>query len=131
MRPFSALVLCVLCTCTTLLAAADTPEGLAFYEKEIAPLLVKTCGKCHGAEAIQTKKIKGKYLMDSWAAMVKGGESGKASVVPGNLDKSTIIEAIRWKNEDTAMPPKEKLPPAAIAAIEKWVQMGAPHPDKK
>jgi hypothetical protein len=42
------------------------------------------------------------------------------------------MEAIRWTNEDFQMPPKNnggKLPDAQIAALEKWIKMGAPWPE--
>ena len=44
--------------------------------------------------------------------MLKGGDSGPA-VVPGEPDKSLLIEAVRYQNADLQMPPKGKLPDAA------------------
>ncbi|NBV87036.1 MAG: DUF1549 domain-containing protein, partial [Verrucomicrobia bacterium] len=61
------------------------------------------------------------------AGMLKGGKEGPV-LVPGDLEKSKLIESIRYQNDDTAMPPKEKLPDSAIADIEAWVKMGAPDP---
>jgi hypothetical protein len=59
--------------------------------------------------------------------MLKGGKDGVV-LVPGDLDKSKIITAIRYKDDDTAMPPKEKMPDNVIADFEAWVKMGAPDP---
>ena len=39
----------------------------------------------------------------------KGGDTGPA-VVPGNLDESLLITAIRYKDDSLQMPPKTKLP---------------------
>ena len=54
-----------------------------------------------------------------------------AQAVPGEPDKSRIIEAVRYKNEDLQMPPKSKgkLADAEIETLEKWVKMGAPWPN--
>ena len=66
-------------------------------------------------------------LLDTKAGARKGGESGPA-VVPRDLKKSLLIEAVRWSDEDLQMPPKKKLSAAQITALERWVQMGAPDP---
>ncbi len=39
-----------------------------------------------------------------------------------------MIQGIRYKDSDFEMPPKEKLPDAEIAVLEKWVKLGAPWP---
>ena len=66
--------------------------------------------------------------MDHIGYLKSGGDTGPA-VVPGDPEKSPMIEAIRYKNDDFKMPPKEKLPDAEIAALEKWVKLGAPWPE--
>ena len=105
-------------------AAESTAEGLAFFEKKIRPVLVEHCYKCHSASS---EKVKGGLLLDTREGIRKGGESGHA-VVPKNLDESLLIEAIRYRDEDLEMPPKEKLSAAVIADFEKWIMMGAPDP---
>ena len=62
--------------------------------------------------------------------MLKGGEEGPA-VVPGNLEKSLMIHAVRYNDPEFAMPPKKKggkLSDSNIATLEEWVKMGAPSP---
>lgn len=104
-----------------------TPEQLAFFEKQIRPVLVDKCYQCHSAEA---EKIKGSLVLDTREGIRKGGDTGPA-VVPGNLPASLLIKAIRYADSDLAMPPKKqggKLPDNVIADFEKWVSMGAPDP---
>ena len=48
--------------------------------------------------------------------------------MPGDPEKSRLIEAIRYKNPDLQMPPDNPLPPAVVADFEAWVRMGAPDP---
>jgi Protein of unknown function (DUF1553)/Protein of unknown function (DUF1549)/Planctomycete cytochrome C len=104
--------------------SAPTPEQVAFFESKIRPVLAEQCYKCHSAKA---EKIKGGLVLDSRAGVVKGGDTG-AAIAPGDVDASLLIQAIRHLDEDLAMPPKKKLPPEQIAALEEWVKMGAPDP---
>ncbi|MCM8538771.1 MAG: PSD1 and planctomycete cytochrome C domain-containing protein, partial [Lentisphaeraceae bacterium] len=64
---------------------------------------------------------------------LKGGESEKAAVVPGDASKSYLMNLIRREDEDDAMPPKEaeKLTAAQVGWIEEWIDAGAPWPDDK
>jgi hypothetical protein len=93
-----------------------------FFEQKIRPVLVKHCYECHSAE---TKRPKGRLRLDSRAGLLKGGSSGPA-VVPGNVDDSPLIKALR--QDGVAMPPRGKLPAPVVADFERWVAMGAPDP---
>ncbi len=99
-------------------------DGTVFFESKIRPLLIEHCYKCHSE---QEGEQKGGLLLDRESGWLEGGEMGKA-VVPGNLQGSLLVHAIRREDEDTAMPPKEALPDSAIALLEEWIQMGAPGP---
>lgn len=103
-------------------AAEPDAAGLEFFEKSVRPLLVKHCYKCHAAD-----EDSGGLLLDSRDAILKGGDSG-AAIVPGDPNKSLLIEAVRYTNSDLKMPPKNRLPAADIELLEKWVAMGAPDP---
>src|SRR5436190_1213656 len=103
-------------------------EGYDFFEKRIRPVLVERCYKCHSASA---EKVKGEFVLDSREGMLKGGESGKPAVVAGDAEKSRLIEAIRYANDDLQMPPKKaggKLSDEQIADFIAWVNLGAPDP---
>jgi hypothetical protein len=105
-------------------AEEPTPDDIAFFESKVRPVLVERCYECHSAKS---EKIRGGFLLDSRAGIRKGGDTGPA-IAPGDPEASLLIEAIRHKSEDLAMPPKKKLPPEQIAALEEWVRMGAPDP---
>ena len=98
-------------------------EQLKFFESKVRPLLASKCVQCHGSE-----KQKGELRLDSLAATLKGGESGPA-VVPAKLEESLLIDAINY--ESFEMPPKSQLSAESIAALTRWVKMGAPWPDAK
>ena len=131
---FRLLLLCTAVLLPGVVAAAaappiaPTPEGLEIFEKKIRPVLVDSCYKCHSAEAAGEGKLKGGLRLDTREALIKGGESGKPAVVPGNADASRLIEAIRHTNADLQMPPKKKLRAEQVADFVEWVNMGAPDP---
>jgi hypothetical protein len=104
--------------------ATLTKEGVAFFETNIRPILAEHCYQCHSTQA---RKLRGKLLLDSQAGIAKGGENGPV-IVPGNVEKSRLIQAIRWIDPDFVMPPKEKLTPRQIEKFEQWIKMGAPDP---
>ena len=107
-----------------MIGPASADSGTAFFERKIAPILKRHCYDCHSHES---GKAKGGLVLDSRVGWTKGGGGGPA-IVPGQVDRSLLIKAIRHKNEDLQMPPKQMLPAREIALLEKWVAMGAPDP---
>jgi Protein of unknown function (DUF1549)/Protein of unknown function (DUF1553)/Planctomycete cytochrome C/Concanavalin A-like lectin/glucanases superfamily len=106
-------------------AAELTREEAEFFEKQVRPILSERCYSCHSDAQ---KKTKGGLVVDSLAGLLQGGDSGPA-IVPGEPDKSKLIEAIRYANDDFQMPPKGKLPEAEIDILTKWVKLGAKWPN--
>jgi hypothetical protein len=100
--------------------AIDPPE-LDFFERRIRPKLVEHCYKCHSLDA----ETKGGLRLDSREFARQGGDSG-AAVVPGNIEKSLLIAAVKY--ESLEMPPGRKLDDQTIADFVKWIEMGAPDP---
>lgn len=96
--------------------------GIEFFEKKIRPVLIEHCYQCHAESA---KKTKGGLRVDTREGLRTGGHSGPA-VVPGQVQGSLILQAIRHTNAELKMPPKGKLPEAVIADFVKWIEMGAP-----
>ncbi len=103
-------------------ARADEPSGMEFFERKIRPVLVEQCYKCHSSKA---KSPKGGLLLDTRERIRHGGDSGPA-VVPGDVESSLILDAIRY--DLLEMPPDKKLPDPVIADFETWIRMGAPDP---
>lgn len=103
---------------------AERPEGVAFFESRIRPILIDKCYSCHSSGAA---KIKGGLRLDSRVGLLKGGNSGPA-IVPGQPGESALLRAIAYTDDFSRMPPREKLPDAVIADFRRWVAMGAPGP---
>jgi len=107
------------------LPPASDKKGLT-YEKDIKPVLEKSCVKCHSGE-----KPKSKYRMDSLASVIKGGESGDAAIIPGNSAKSPMVAYVSELVEDMEMPPTDKrdkypaLTKEQIGLVRAWIDQGA------
>ncbi len=120
---------CLLCVSPSVAPAQEaiSQSQLAFFETKIRPVLVDKCYACHSEEA---GEIQGGLWLDSREGIRRDRDSG-AAVVPGNLNDSLLISAIRNRNDDLTMPPKDeggKLPDEIIRDFETWVRMGAPDP---
>jgi len=93
------------------------------YLKEIKPLLREKCFACHGG-----LEQKARLRLDTAALMKKGGKRGPA-ILPGNPDKSLLIERVTAKYETERMPPEgPPLSPGQIAKLKAWIAQGAPTP---
>src|SRR5262245_55936740 len=110
----------------TTTSAADFPaEDIEFFEREVRPLLVEHCHKCHGP-----KMQKGGLRLDSRAAVLKGGDTGPA-IKPGDVKESLLIDAINYDPDGYQMPPTGKLSDDQIATLTDWVKRKAPWPDSQ
>jgi len=102
--------------------AAQAADGDDQFERQVRPLLIERCHKCHSA-----KESKGGLRLDSRAAVLKGGESG-AAIVVNKPDESLLIQAVRHQS-GLQMPPDGKLTNAQVEALAKWIRDGAAWPD--
>lgn len=100
------------------------PDGIAFFEKRVRPILVEHCYSCHSATP--GAKVRGELRLDTREGVLKGGSSGPA-IVPGHPEKSLLIKAIRHTDE-LKMPPKAPLSREQVSDLVAWVKMGAPDP---
>jgi len=97
-----------------------SPADIEFFEKQVRPVLVENCTKCH-----DDKKQKGGLRLDARSFVLKGGDHGPAIDIadPG---KSILLKAIGYADEDMQMPPSGKLEPAQLEVLTKWIKAGAP-----
>src|SRR5215471_5024950 len=105
--------------------SAPSPEGVAYFEKNIRPLLVANCYGCHSSKL---DKPMGGLLLDSRAGRMRGGKSGVAVIVPGKPEQSLLLGAVLGNRGDLKMPPGKKLAEYEIEQLAQWIQMGAPDP---
>src|SRR5438045_7737803 len=96
-------------------AVAAEPVG---YAHDIAPLLHRWCVGCHAGVSPH-----GGLWLDSYAGLMRGGDTGPV-VVPGDPDESLLVAKVERRHRP-AMPPRRKLPPAAVRLIRAWISAGA------
>src|SRR5216117_1056642 len=94
------------------------------YVREVKPLLVERCYKCHGAS-----QQKGKLRLDTAASALQGGESGPA-LRRGRSAESLMVQAIKGTHPEISRMPYKKPPlsDVQIALIEQWIDQGASAP---
>ena len=103
-------------------AQSTEPGSEAFFRERVEPLLKRRCWACHGA-----LRQRGNLRLDSRQAMLLGGTRG-AALVPGDLDRSLLVQAIR-RQGDLLMPPPRALEHDELATLESWITAGAPWPE--
>jgi len=94
----------------------------------VEAIITQHCLDCHAAQDPE-----GKLVLETFAALMKGGESGPV-IVPGKSADSLLVKMIEGNFEKDGkkkiMPPgkRQKLQPAEIAVIRAWLDAGAPAP---
>src|SRR5262245_13617791 len=99
-----------------------TPEAVAFFEKEVQPILKAHCLKCHGDNP---KKIRGGLRLTSRDHVLKGGDLGP-TVSLDRPESSLLFKALSHKDEKFKMPPAGRLSDRDIDVLTRWVKAGLP-----
>ncbi len=118
-----AVLTAILSAALSVSIAAETKpdaKSIELFEKQVRPLLVGKCLACHGP-AQQLSSLR----LDSRDAILKGGNRGPA-IVPGAANLSLLAKALR--HDGLKMPMGGRLAEPEIAAVEKWINLGAPWP---
>jgi mono/diheme cytochrome c family protein len=95
-----------------------------FFISKVKPVFDANCMGCHGDAARAGLKL------DSRESVLKGGKSGPA-LVPGDPQKSLLMQAVRQDHDTLKMPPAGRLSDENIANLGKWVKDGAIWPEVK
>jgi hypothetical protein len=122
MRIICAFIGSLIVTAAAAFARGDEKKSEA-APVQIGPLLESRCIACHGPDTQE-----GDLRLDTRAAALKGGKHGPA-LKPGEPKSSLLLQAALHERKELAMPPKEKLTAAELAAMERWIRDGAPWPD--
>jgi mono/diheme cytochrome c family protein len=85
------------------------------FSKQIAPILVEHCGRCH------VDKASGEFTMGTYEQLMKGSKAGVV-LFPGDPVSSPLVSVI----ESGQMPPNgNRVPAEKLALVKKWVEQGA------
>ena len=103
-------------------APVKSLEEQIVYVDMVQPILNKRCVECH-----KESKSKGKFRMDSYELLVKGGKEGDG-IVPGKaIDSNIVYRCELPEDDDEHMPPESKTPieDHELAVIKWWIDSGA------
>jgi hypothetical protein len=104
------------------IAPVKSSQDQQIYADVVAPILERRCVQCH-----KEGKSKGKFRMDSYELLLRGGKEG-AGIVPGNaLESNIFVRMTLPKSDEEHMPPEGKpgLEEHEIAIIKWWLDQGA------
>jgi uncharacterized membrane protein len=103
-------------------AGGGTEQAGSHFDRVIAPILERTCTKCHNPD-----KKKGELLLTSREGIELGGDNGVV-VIAGKPDESPLVTRLELPlDHDDHMPPEDKpqLTAEEIAALRAWIANGA------
>jgi uncharacterized membrane protein YgcG len=113
---------CLPISLLAVVANAQSPAAAPdYFELKIRPLLATNCYSCHTDSAL------GGLRLDGRESMLKGGGRGP-SLVPGDPEKSLMIQAVRQTDPKLKMPMGSKLKDSEVADLVAWVKAGAVWP---
>lgn len=96
-------------------APAPAANAATSFVKNVAPVLVARCGRCHVSDT------KGEFAMDTFANLMKGPPAGVV-LFPGDPDGSRLIEVI----ESGDMPRGGgRVGATELATLKNWIKAGA------
>lgn len=106
------------------LTSAHAEEGTVSFEDDIAPIFENRCTYCHGEDEQEAG-----LRLDRRGHMLRGGDSGLPTIVPGQPEKSYLLEVVDHRDPVVKMPPDEdKIPQEEIDLLTRWIEQGANWP---
>src|SRR5216683_2972992 len=105
-------------------SAVALQGGSISFNRDIRPIMSDTCFRCHGPD--KSSRMAGMRL-DIREEALKPNHSGRFPIVPGDPDKSEIIERI-FATSEKIMPPKfahRELTQTQKDTVRRWVAQGA------
>ena len=88
--------------------------GGASFVKDVAPMLVAKCGRCH------VDGTRGEFSMPNYAALMRGPAAGVV-IFPNDPQGSRLVEVI----ESGDMPRGGSLTPQEFSSLKNWIAAGA------
>ena len=107
-----------------LLALLQTAQGEVRFNRDVRPIMAETCFRCHGPD--RSSRMAGMRL-DIRGEAIKPTASGAVPIVPGDPDKSAVVQRI-FAPGARVMPPgfvHKPLTDAQKRTIRQWISEGA------
>src|SRR5688500_13568031 len=101
--------------------AEKMKEGLDLFKAQVRQVLIDTCVDCHGGAEVESG-----LDLATRKGLVRGGSHGPAIVIGKAMD-SNVVRFIMHREQPYMPHEMDKLPDESIAAIAKWIDLGAPY----
>jgi hypothetical protein len=114
------IVLSSLCLGVSVVSSSVRAAGKIEYNRDVRPILAETCFACHGPDSAARKAD---LRLDRREQAIKA-----EAIVPGDPDKSALIERIFSDDKAQVMPPrktKKTLTAAQKETLKRWIASGA------
>lgn len=87
------------------------------FERDVLPILREHCIDCHSQQTSESD-----LRLDSAVGALRGGDSGESVIVPGNSQRSYLIERLTSKGSSRRMPPDEDpISDEKIQLLRSWI----------
>jgi mono/diheme cytochrome c family protein len=96
-------------------------EGLELFKSDVRQVLIDNCVDCHGGAEVESG-----FDLATRKGLVRGGAHG-ASIVVGKAMDSNVVRFISHQEKPYMPEGGDKLPAEQIAAIARWIDLGAPY----
>ncbi|MEQ8762532.1 MAG: c-type cytochrome domain-containing protein [Planctomycetota bacterium] len=113
-----------------LLTSVAVAQDRVDFEKQVLPILERSCGSCHGSPKAgangRRQRPKAGLVLDTRAGLERGGESGEI-LVPGDPEQSHLHYVVTRSPDDPEfMPAKgDALTKEQTDLIARWIREGA------
>ena len=114
-----AILLLALTTAAPM-SSSRAAEGDVNFNRDIRPILSDKCFACHGLDKLARKAD---LRLDQRESAIETG-----AIVPGQPEKSSLVERILSTDDEAVMPPKKTNKPLTDeqkALLQKWIKEGA------
>jgi cytochrome c553 len=101
--------------------AAKMAKGRELFARQIRPLLLENCVKCHGGE-----KTRSGLNLATREGLLKGGDHG-AAVVPGKSADSRLLKLVARLDKPHMPPEGDGLKKEQLGQLAAWIDLGAPY----
>jgi Planctomycete cytochrome C/Anaphase-promoting complex subunit 4 WD40 domain len=99
-------------------SVARAEDAKPTFDTNVKPILAKHCIKCHTGD-----RPRGELLLNSYAAVLQGGVSGKA-VVSGKPGESPLYTMTAHLEEPKMPPNLPKIPQSELDTLKNWIETG-------
>ena len=85
------------------------------FNRDIRPILSDHCYACHGPDE---NKRKAGLRLDRLEEALNTLKSGNRAIVPGDAEKSTLVQRLTSRDPDEVMPPPKEGKPLRAEQVE-------------